>query len=140
MKNRIKRELASQPAVADSVLADLDKVLGDVQKVLALVKDLKRDLHALDEGQAMSREPARLRVRDMVEQTISEYPNRPAHVQVQIAIDEDVAMVRAVLREVADILRNLDTNAIEAMPKGGTITWHAKNVGQADTTTGAQHW
>ena len=49
--------------------------------------------------------------------------------QVQFDLDDDVAMVRVVLREVADILRNLYANAIEAMPKGGTITWRARNVG-----------
>jgi signal transduction histidine kinase len=53
----------------------------------------------------------------------------PPNTQINLEIDNDVAAVRVIPNLVAEILHNLVTNGIQAMPKGGTITLKARNAG-----------
>ncbi len=47
-----------------------------------------------------------------------------------VEVDEDIAQVMVLRPLVADILRNLVTNAIQAMPNGGKLTLKAHNAGR----------
>jgi signal transduction histidine kinase len=47
-----------------------------------------------------------------------------------VQIEDDMAMLRGIQSLVADILRNLVANAIQAMPGGGTITLRSRNAGR----------
>src|SRR5205085_12696286 len=53
---------------------------------------------------------------------------RPGSVAVQIEVAENAAPVRGVYKQVADILRNLFDNAVQALPEGGTIILRARNA------------
>ena len=55
----------------------------------------------------------------------------PSTIQIDVRVDPDVSEVRIVHGLVTDILRNLITNAIEAMPEGGKITLGAHNAGRS---------
>ncbi|MFM7175728.1 MAG: sensor histidine kinase [Caldilinea sp.] len=57
-------------------------------------------------------------------------PKLPADINVEIEVEPGIPMVRADVSQVSDILRNLYTNAVEAVLDGGTITLRARHVGR----------
>lgn len=54
----------------------------------------------------------------------------PPEIQICLDIDDDVSVVRAIHSLVVDILRNLITNAIDAMIEVGKVTLRAYNAGR----------
>ena len=52
----------------------------------------------------------------------------PPGIYSELIIDNHVADVRVNYSAVADILRNLVTNALEAMPDGGKLTLKGRNA------------
>ena len=64
-----------------------------------------------------------LEVRPIVEETAAALrPRLPAGVTIEVRVDPDVVPVLADAAAVRQILDSLATNAIEAMPRGGTLT------------------
>ena len=126
---QIKRELTKLEIDNAAITGKLGKVLQDVQKVLNWNKELKGELGTLKEDQARERKLTDIVVPMLLEQLVDTYPSLPVHTRVTIEVEPDIASIRAVEREIVDVLRNLYKNAIEAMPHGGAITLRARNVG-----------
>jgi signal transduction histidine kinase len=64
----------------------------------------------------------------LIDEAVISLTNVPSNIQLHHEIARDVAAVHAVPGVVRDVLYNLLTNAIEAMPDGGKITLRAYNT------------
>jgi GAF domain-containing protein len=117
----IRLELAKQAATNPLISRKLDKIVEVTGKVLELSKGLKESLGKPDETVVI---PPNV----LLEEAQSEVLARlPPLIQIELKVDKDVASVLIFYSLIADTLRNLVTNAIEAMPNGGTIILKAYN-------------
>lgn len=122
---------------ADMLLQDLDQlspdeireilsdILSQTDRAGAIVRDL---LHFSRAGETPARE---IDVRDLVGQALGLIANqlRLGHVRVDTSIPDDLPAIRGDLRKLQQVLLNLLTNAIQAMPGGGRIRINARHDG-----------
>jgi GAF domain-containing protein len=126
--NDLRQELQIYNIPNTTVEEILKKIVRDVGNVLDLSKGLKRELADLREEEAERPQPAVVPVKIFVDDAISSYPTLPSNIYLHVAGAYTVS-VHAVPKQVADILRNLFCNAVEAMPAGGTITFYVRHSG-----------
>jgi len=120
----IRLELASYSTTNPVIAKKLDNIVRVTGRVLDLSRNLKQEL-------GKSGEPVTIPPRVLLEEARDQaLPTLPPTVYIELTIDEDVSHLLAVYEMIADILSNLVTNAIQAMPNGGTITLKAHNVGR----------
>jgi GAF domain-containing protein len=108
----------------------LANILHSVQTVLSFSKDLKQELAKLGAHDEAAGEPVILPPGELLKKAArisTSFPN----IEVYLDIDEDVAVISVFPDSVTDILHNLITNAIQAMPHGGMLTLRARNTGRA---------
>jgi len=103
----------------------LENIIQAAAAVLNLSKELKQAI--VRTGEAIAVEPVVIEPRKLLEEA-QDITVLPTNIQISLEIDDDVAAVRVVHNLVADILRNLITNAIDALPYGGKIALKAHNV------------
>jgi GAF domain-containing protein len=106
----------------------LENIVQDTRTVLDLSKNLRQEFARSGESSAIIIEPVIIHPRILLEEAMS-LPSFPTNIHIGLEIDKDVTVVRVFHHLVADILRNLMTNAIESMPEGGKITLRARNHG-----------
>ncbi len=127
----IQEELKQLGIADNKVLSSkLNDILQSVQTVLSFSGDLKRELAKLgineEAGELVEVSP------QVLLEEAANISLLPPHVQICRKIDDDVAPVQVIRSMVADILNNLVTNAIQAMPEeGGTIMLKAYNAGRS---------
>jgi len=126
--NNISRGLKQQGVVDTSINENLDKINQDVRRVLKMVQELREVLAREREVQDSK---VIMPVRLLLEEAMQTYPSPLQDIRVLINVTGDVAPVYIVHSQIADILRNLFVNAIEALPRGGTIILRARNVGRS---------
>ena len=127
----IKTEL-DRFGIADNeiITRKLEDILQSVQTVLSFSGDLKQELARSGTEEAAGL-PVKVSPRVLLEE-IASLSTLPSNVQLCLEIEDDVAAVRVIRSMVADILRNLVVNAIQAMPKeGGKITLRSHNIGRS---------
>jgi GAF domain-containing protein len=133
--NRIRSELSRLGVQNEAIERNLEQIANDKRQAVGLITRLKEDLAKQDlggdgPGAREQRAAAALLVRELLEETARSYALLPATIRVGIECDTTVGLVWADYRQVTDILRNLFTNAVEALPTGGTIMLRARNDGQ----------
>lgn len=125
--NDIRTELATLRVASPLIAEKLENIIRAAGAVLNLSKELKQALAGT--GDAITSEPVVIDVRVLLEEA-QDTASLPPTIQICLEIDEDVSAVRVIHSLVADILRNLITNAIDAMAYGGKITLKAHNAGR----------
>ena len=126
--NSIRSELKTLEAKSTVISEKLDHIVQAVGKVLHLNRTLREDW--LRWGQAGVSEPVVIHPIILLEEA-SKMTSLPSIIQIGVRVDPDVSEVRIMHSLVTDILRNLITNAIEAMPEGGKITLGAHSAGRS---------
>ncbi len=125
----IQSELERLGVTNGFVSKKLDSILQSVKAVLSFSGDLKQELARLGAEEAAG-EPMMMSPRVLLEEA-AVVLMLPSNIRIHLEIDDDVAAVHVIHSLIADILRNLVTNAIQAMPEGGEITLHAHNAGRS---------
>ncbi len=89
----------------------------------------RQELAKLNAKEETAGEPVLLSPRVLLEEAATTLRSQSA-ISIGLEVDDDVANVQVFHNLVADILRNLIDNAIQALPDGGTITLRAYNEGR----------
>jgi signal transduction histidine kinase len=126
--NDIRSKLERLDVTDMSVSGKLDNIVRAVHTVLDLSEGLKLEL--LKSGQARASEPVVIHPKVLLEEAL-DLPSLPRTIQISLEIEQDVTYVRVMHSLATDILHNLVTNAIQAMPEGGNITLRARNSGRS---------
>jgi signal transduction histidine kinase len=119
-----------------TVLADADDSVKDYLNIIKveiagserIVSDL------LDSVRTRPPHPEAVGVRELFEQTLDKL-NIPSTVTVKRDIPETLPPLRVDAMQIAQVLRNLISNGIEAMPEGGTLEIRAVENRQGGTVT-----
>jgi GAF domain-containing protein len=126
--NNINRRLQIADVVDAIIEKNLTNVVRDVQRVLDLSMALKEELKEFRSVKQPKAEPTMASIKMLIDEAVISLTNVPSNIQLHHEIARDVAAVHAVPGVVRDVLYNLLTNAIEAMPDGGKITLRAYNT------------
>jgi GAF domain-containing protein len=116
----LEREGLSHTEIND----ELNKVARDVKSLLNMAKGLRQKI--ADSGN-LERDRIIMPVKALLEEAESSL-HMPGNVEISQEIQENLPSVIVVPGQVIDILRNLFSNSIEAMPSGGRITIRASHV------------
>ena len=125
--NDIRSELKTLNVTSTFITEKLENIVRAAGAVLKLSKELKQAL--VRTGEAIVAKPAVIEPGTLLEEA-QDATSLPSNIQICMEIEVDVAAVRVIHSLVVDILRNLMTNAIDAMPEGGKITLKAHNAGR----------
>jgi len=125
--NDIRSELKTLNVTSTFISEKLENIVRAAGAVLNLSKELKQAL--VRTGEAIVSKPVVIEPGILLEEA-QDATSLPSNIEICLEIDNDVAAVRVIHSLVVDILRNLMTNAIDAMPEGGKITLKAHNAGR----------
>lgn len=128
--NEITRQLRileiSDSAI-DEALADIHS---DVRKVLVFSQELKKTVGEISQTGTVQRPKAAVPVADLLEEARAFVPESRTDIHVNVDWDGQTPAVNANHQQVANILRNLVTNAVEAMPSAGQLILRASTSGR----------
>lgn len=126
----IEFELKNLGVTSGVIAESLKEILGSVEAVLSFSEDLKRELAKWGATAEEADEAVMMSPRMLLEEA-AVVASLPATIEIGVEVEDDVMPVRVIHGLVADILRNLVINAIQAMPMGGRITLRGRNVGRS---------
>src|SRR5579885_1389686 len=121
----IQWQLRESGVKNELIIEKLGDIVRSVKKVLSLSDVLKREV-----AQDSDQERVLVFPRVLLEDAARAMP-LPSNISIGVEIDEGVGPVQVVRSKIADILRNLISNAIDAMPAGGKIMLQAHNLGRS---------
>ena len=126
----IEVTLAGEGIKNSYIHGKLESIAKAVRLVLVLSRSVKEELGRFGAAEEAAGEPVSMHPDQLLQKARKAVP-LPASIQIEVDCDADVAFVRVNPGLVDDILRNLITNAVQAMPMGGKITLRAHNAGRA---------
>ena len=126
------REAMSMPSDDSSQVVDesLDAIVHDVGSVLQLVRGLREELAQFQDETKETPGTSVISAQALLQEAANITTRLSPNVLVQLEVAPDTGLISAVYGQVANILRNLVTNAVEAMPDGGRLTLRARDHGQ----------
>jgi len=116
---------------AQGLLAEMDRsepyyhyveiIAEETQRCEKLVQEL------LEFGRPRNVEFAPVQLKTVLEKTLDLVSNRASKSGVSVAVNvaPDLPSIRADAQQLQQVLLNLSLNAIDAMPRGGTLSWNA---------------
>jgi len=111
---RVRKALQDQPNALSLVNRDLDQIGAQIEAVLERQRAFyARAATGLSDPEA----PVAILVSDLIARAQGEFPPLPDNITLTITDHTRNAEVRVVIERIIEILCNLITNAIEAMPK-----------------------
>lgn len=138
--NDIQTEIEEYGISNQTIHGRLNDIFQSAEAVLSFSRDLKKEFAKLGDKDDAG-EPVVLIPRTLLHDAVRSAAV-PAHILVDIQAEDGTLPLRAVHNQVADILLNLVSNAVQAMPAGGKLTLRALHAGHfvalevADTGTG----
>ncbi|HEY0738511.1 MAG TPA: GAF domain-containing protein [Herpetosiphonaceae bacterium] len=123
--NKIRRTLTTQGIADESIDRELERIVGDVRRVLEFSTNLREGLATNLEDLSSSPPKIAVSVKEALEEVPRFFPNLPPSIDVKVEVDNDIPPIYVVHIHLVNILHNLFSNAVEAMPSGGTITLRA---------------
>jgi GAF domain-containing protein len=134
-RNKVIDELETLKVTNPYIEEQLEKIVSDVKRVLDLSSELKEQFKlttfsGLQEDKAISRKMSYVSVDKLLNEAAGSIKLLEKNYKVRIEVAEDVGPVYIQPDQIKDALRNLFSNAVEAMPEGGKIILRAKNVGE----------
>lgn len=125
--NDIQSELDDLNVSNEVIEQRLNNISQSAQAVLSFSRDLKKELAKLSDKDEKG-VPGILEPRALLKEALGSV-RVPPSIQVTLTVEEDIVEARAVHSQIADILHNLVTNALQAMPEGGCLTLAAHKSG-----------
>lgn len=123
---QINRDLERQRIESSPVTEKLDYIANAVTNVLKLGENLKTELRS-----GWGNEPAVSLPPHVLLDDALHAVSLPDAIDVQVKIEPHLSMVRVRQRLIVDALRDLITNAKDAMPEGGVLTLRAFTQGRS---------
>ncbi len=123
---QITYELERQRVESEPVSEKLDYIANAVTNVLKLGENLKSELKTGWGSETAISLPPKVLLEDALHAV-----TLPGSIEVQIEIAPHLGLVRVRQRLIIDALRDLITNAKDAMPDGGTLTLRAFTQGRS---------
>ncbi len=116
-------EVLSLEFADDSNAVDM---LGDITEAAEKAGHLAQQLLAFARGGKY--QPRTLNLNDVITETLRlEQKSVPGHVKVQVVLSDELWQVKADASQMNQVLSNLLTNAIEAMPESGELRIETRN-------------
>ncbi|HET7754206.1 MAG TPA: ATP-binding protein [Anaeromyxobacteraceae bacterium] len=117
--------LARSPTCPPDVREGLGIVHGEVARMTAIIRRF------LDSARALSAEPQRVDVRALIDEALSLSLPVEARSRIDLTLDvaRDLGPVRLDPLLVRHVLTNFVSNAVDAMPGGGSLTVRARRAG-----------
>lgn len=130
--NQIRAEIQTLGVQSERITRNLELIISDKDRVVRLIRRLKEDLsreRLIGDRTSAAERSTPLLVRELLEETARSYSLLPETIEVVIDCVEPVGPILASYRQTTDILRNLFTNAVEALPGGGRVILRARDNG-----------
>lgn len=105
----------------------LESIATTSRAVLDLSASLKNEVSSFNPNER----PVALPTSGLLEEIRRMLSDRNPAVTIRIEVEPGIGSIHAVRRQVMEILENLGSNAVEAMPQGGTLALRAANDGQS---------
>lgn len=121
MNNAVYFLKTIMPDADDVVKEYLDIISQEIGNSLRIVTDL------LDFSRTKKPQANPLAVKALVEQSLSKC-NVPENIKTDIEISDELPLLNVDIFQIMQVLRNIITNAVQAMPDGGTLKIKAHSV------------
>src|SRR5205814_618976 len=125
----IRSELTALDVTDNRISEKLDKIIRSARRVLDFSGELKQKL--TKSGKAMAEEPCVIKPQQLFEEALDYFQDKLSTyptIRVLLDVDHDVGYVQVIRSLITDTLLNLISNAIDAMPEGGTLFLHTRNI------------
>ncbi len=114
------------------------RLLGEAEQAILRARDLTRRLITVSYGGQPEREP--LDIGELVRE-IGNFNTAGSAVRFELVVEEDLPDIEADRSQVSQIVQNIVINAVQAMPKGGTVQARlSREIGPREANLPAGEW